>query len=157
SLYDADDRLVVFNRRYRDMHGAGSIDAVKHGTSFEAILHRAAQSGEILNSELSERLGWHRHPQGSHVQRRADVRWFQINERKTEDGGTVATYTDITDLKLAEQALQESEQRLRVIAAAAPMAVVIVTFDDGIIRYVNQRFCEMFGIDATSAPGLKAT
>jgi len=157
SLYDADDRLIVFNRRYRDMHGAGSIDAVKHGISFEAILRRAAQCGEILNSDLADRLGWHRNPEGSHVQRRADGRWFQINERKTEDGGTVATYTDITDLKLAEQALQESEQRLRVIAEAAPVAVVIVTFDDGIIRYVNQRFCEMFGIDATSALGLKAT
>src|SRR5215467_1096201 len=157
SLYDADDRLIVFNRRYRDMHGAGSIDAVKHGISFEAILRRAAQCGEILNSDLADRLGWHRNPEGSHVQRRADGRWFQINERKTEDGSTVATYTDITDLKLAEQALQESEQRLRVIAEAAPIAVVIVTFDDGIIRYVNQRFCEMFGIDATSALGLKAT
>jgi len=156
SLYDADDRLVVFNRRYRDMHGAGSVDIVKHGTSFEAILRRAAENSEILNSELAERLAWHRHPQGSHVQRRAG-RWFQINERKTEDGGTVATYTDITELKLAEQALQESEQRLRVIAEAAPIAVVIVTFDDGIIRYVNQRFCEMFGIYATSALGLKAT
>jgi PAS domain S-box-containing protein len=157
SLYDAGDRLVVFNRRYRDMHGAGSIDVVKHGTSFEAILHRAAESGEILDSDVAERLAWHRNPEGSHVQRRADGRWFQINERKTEDGGTVATYTDITDLKLAEQAVQESEQRLRVIAEAAPMAVVIVTFDDGIIRYVNQRFCEMFGIYATSALGLNAT
>jgi PAS domain S-box-containing protein len=163
SLYDADDRLVAFNRRYRDMHGAGSIDVVKHGTSFEAILQSAAENGEILNADghvevgVAERLVRHRNPEGSHVQRRANGRWFQINERKTEDGGTVATYTDISDLKLAEQALQESEQRLRVIAEAAPMAVVIVTFDDGIIRYVNQRFCEMFGIDATSALGLRAT
>src|SRR5512138_3019868 len=30
-LYDADDRLVIYNRRYRDMHGTASIDAVNQG------------------------------------------------------------------------------------------------------------------------------
>src|SRR6516165_12603533 len=163
SLYDADDKLVIHNQRYLDMHGAASIDVVKQGVSFETILRNAVAGGEIRDAEgradawVTERLARHRDPKGTHVQRRADGRWIQINERKTDDGGTVATYTDITDVKLAEQAIQESEQRLRVIAEAAPMAVVIVTFDDGIIRYVNQRFCEMFGIDATSALGLKAT
>jgi hypothetical protein len=36
------------------------------------------------------------------------------------------------------------------------MAVLIVTFDDGIVRYSNQRFCEMFGFDASYAQGLGA-
>ena len=40
-----------------------------------------------------------------------DGRWIQVNERKTDDGGTVATYTDITDVKQAEQAIQESVLR----------------------------------------------
>ena len=132
------------------MHGTGSIDVVNQGVSFETILRNAATSGEIRDAEghveawVAERLARHRDPKGTHVQRRSDGRWIQINERKTDDGGTVATYTDITDVKQAEQAIQESEQRLRVIAEAAPMAVLIVTFDDGIIRYANQRFSEMF-------------
>src|SRR5262249_3742314 len=37
-----------------------------------------------------------------HIQRRSDGRWVQINEKKTEDGGTVAVYTNITELKRAE-------------------------------------------------------
>lgn len=162
SLYDADDRLVIYNRRYRDMHGAGSIDIVKQGVSFETILRNSVASGEIRDAEgqveawVAARLARHRAPKGTHVQRRSDGRWLQINEHKTDDGGTVAIYTDITDMKQAEQAIQESEQRLRVIAEAAPMAVVIVTFDDGIIRYANQRFSEMFEVDASSALGLRA-
>ncbi|WOH51939.1 PAS-domain containing protein [Bradyrhizobium sp. sBnM-33] len=162
SLYDADDKLVIYNRRYRDMHGSGSIDVVKQGASFEAILRNAATSGEIRDAEghveawVAERLARHRDPKGTHVQRRSDGRWIQINERKTDDGGTVATYTDITDVKQAEQAIQESEQRLRVIAEAAPMAVAIVTFDDGIIQYANQRFSEMFDVEGSSALGLQA-
>jgi PAS domain S-box-containing protein len=162
SLYDADDKLVIYNRRYRDMHGAGSIDVVNQGASFETILRNAATSGEIHDAEgdveawVAGRLAQHRDPKGTNVQRRSDGRWIQINERKTDDGGTVATYTDITDLKQAEQAIQESEQRLRVIAEAAPMAVAIVTFDDGIIRYANQRFSEMFELVGSSALGLQA-
>lgn len=162
SLYDADDKLVIYNRRYRDMHGTASIDAVNQGVSFETILRNAVASGEIRDAEgdvetwVAERLTRHHDPKGTHVQRRSDGRWIQINERKTYDGGTVATYADITDLKQAEQAIQESEQRLRVIAEAAPMAVLIVTFDDGIIRYANQRFSEMFGIEASSALGRQA-
>src|SRR6202166_1124568 len=162
SLYDADDKLVIYNRRYRDMHGTSSIYVVNQGASFEAILRNAAASGEIREAEghveawVVERLARHRDPKGTHVQRRSDGRWIQINESKTDDGGTVATYTDITDMKQAEQAIQESEQRLRVIAEAAPMAVLIVTFDDGIIRYANQRFSEMFEVEGSSALGLQA-
>lgn len=163
SLYDADDKLVIYNRRYRDMHGTGSIDVVKQGVSFETILRNATASGEIRDAEghveewVAERLARHRDPKGPHVQHRSDGRWIQINERKTDDGGTVATYTDITDMKQAEQSIQESEQRLRVIAEAAPMAVLIVTFDDGIIRYANQRFSEMFEIEGSLALGLRAS
>jgi PAS domain S-box-containing protein len=162
SLYDADDRLVIYNRRYLGMHGARSIDAVKQGVSFETILRNAVAKGEVRDAEgrgeawIAERLARHRNPKGTHLQRRSDGRWIQINERKTDDGGTVATYTDITDVKQAEQAIQESEQRLRVIAEAAPMAVVIVTFDDGIVRYANQRFSEMFKLEASSVLGLQA-
>ena len=162
SLYDADDKLVIYNRRYRDMHGTGSIDVVNQGVSFETILRNAVASGEIRDAEghveawVAKRLARHRDPKGTHVQRRSDGRWLQINEHRTDDGGTVAIYTDITDMKQAEQAIQESEQRLRVIAEAAPMAVVIVTFDDGIIRYANQRFSEMFEVEGSSALGLRA-
>src|SRR3984893_15726213 len=162
SLYGADDKLVIYNRRYRDMHGTGSIDVVNQGVSFETILRNAAASGEIREAEghveawVAERLARHRNPKGTHVQRRSDGRWIQIDERKTDDGGTVATYTDITDMKQAQQVIQESEQRLRVIAETAPMAVLIVTFDDGIIRYANQRFSEMFEVEGSSALGLQA-
>jgi PAS domain S-box-containing protein len=162
SLYDADDKLVIYNRRYRDMHGIGSIDIVKQGVSFETIIRHAAASGEISDAEgrveawVAERLARHRDPKGPHVQRRSDGRWIRINERRTDEGGRVATYTDISDMKQAEQAIQESEQRLRVIAEAAPMAVVIVTVDDGIIRYANQRFSEMFEVEGSSVLGLPA-
>jgi len=97
SLYDADDKLAIYNRRYREMHGTGSVDFVNQGVSFETILRNAVASGEIrdavghVEAWVAERLARHRDPKGTHVQRRSDGRWIQINERKTDDGGTVAT------------------------------------------------------------------
>ena len=78
------------------------------GTSYEAIIRSAAQRGTIeeargrVDEWVAERLARHRNPGGPHIQRRSDGRWVQVNERKTEDGGTVAVYTNITDLKRAE-------------------------------------------------------
>ena len=42
----------------------------------------------------------------------ADGRWLQINERNTEDGGSVSVGTDITQLKRHQDRLRESERRL---------------------------------------------
>ncbi|CAN0486673.1 unnamed protein product, partial [Discosporangium mesarthrocarpum] len=61
---------------------------------------------------LSERLQNHRKRLNTDMQRRADDRWILINERKTEDGSTVAVYSDITQIKQQEQAISEQSQAL---------------------------------------------
>src|SRR5262249_5028151 len=45
---------------------------------------------------------------GPHLQQRGDGTWIRINERQTEDGGTVAVYTDITELKQREEELEQA-------------------------------------------------
>ena len=41
----------------------------------------------------------------THVQHRSDGRWIQVNERRTANGGVVAIYADITELKQHEAEL----------------------------------------------------
>ena len=158
SLYDREDKLVISNRRYLEMLHGDNADLVPPGTSFETIIRSAAARGAIREAEgrleawIADRLAQHRDPAGTHLQHRADGRWIQINERKTEDGGTVATYTDITELKEAEETVRESERRLRLIVEAAPVALLIVTLGDGIVRHVNTPFCQLFGLDFAGDP-----
>ncbi len=45
SLYDADDRLVLCNSRYRDLLYPGIADVVIPGTPFETVIHKAAERG----------------------------------------------------------------------------------------------------------------
>jgi adenylate cyclase len=111
ALYDADDRLVLCNSRYRDLLYPGIADAMKPGTPFETIIRRAAERGLIegatgrVEEWVAERLATHRNPSGVQVQHRSHDRWIQISERRTTDGGAVAVYSDITELKQQQQDL----------------------------------------------------
>ena len=117
SLYDQDDRLIVCNNTYRDIMHPGMDHILQPGMSFESIIRGAIDIGLISEAEgrveewVAERLERHRNPGIPHVQRRAGDIWIQISERKTESGGIVAVYSDISNIKRAEEALRESEER----------------------------------------------
>src|SRR5262249_37557045 len=117
SLYDAEDRLVICNSNYARIMYPGIEDAVMPGAPFEAVIRRAAERGLISDAEgrieewVDERLARHRGPGEPHLHRRGD-RWVLINERKTEDGSTVAVYADITELKQRENQLAQLSNQL---------------------------------------------
>ncbi len=50
SLYDAEDKLIVCNSRYRELF-ASHADVMVPGTSFEAILRTATERGLIKDAE----------------------------------------------------------------------------------------------------------
>jgi sigma-B regulation protein RsbU (phosphoserine phosphatase) len=117
ALFDADDRLVICNRKYRE--GVSHPDApVQLNDSFESIIRSIALRGDIpaaigdIDSWVNMRLAMHRNPHGPYLQYRSTGEWMQINESRTRDGGIVAIATDITALKNAEQAAEDAKARL---------------------------------------------
>jgi serine phosphatase RsbU (regulator of sigma subunit) len=52
---------------------------------------------------LGQRLAQHRNPTEPLLQSRADGTWLQISERHIASGGTVAVYSDLTEIKESEQ------------------------------------------------------
>ena len=128
SLYDPDDRLLICNTTYRDIMYPGIAPVLVPGTPFESIIRQAADAGLVEDAAgrreawVAERLRRHRNPSGPHPQRRAGGRWIQITERKTDDGGTVAIYTDITELRNAKDAAEAANTELRVAKDAAEAA-----------------------------------
>ena len=124
SLYDADDKLVICNSRYHEQLYPGMSGDVKPGTSFETVIRAAVERGlidevndfESVDAWIETRLKRHRNPSGSFVQRRGRRKWFQISERRTEDGGYVAVYTDITEIKDREEELAEKSKALEQLS-----------------------------------------
>jgi adenylate cyclase len=105
ALYDADDRLILCNSRYEELLYPGTDVPMTPGTSFETVIRRAAELGLIQEAKgrvdtwVAERLARHKIPITSEIQHRDGDRWIQVSERRIAGGGTVAIYTDITEIK----------------------------------------------------------
>jgi adenylate cyclase len=117
SLYDAEDRLVICNTAYGDLLYPG-LGTPTRGTPYEALIRNAVTLGLVEDAKgrveewITERLTKHRQPGQPHVQRRSDGRWIHINERKTTEGGVVAVYTNITEIKRAEEDIRLAKANL---------------------------------------------
>src|SRR6516162_1571429 len=127
SLYDADDKLIVCNSRYRELF-ASHADVMQPGTSFETIVRTAVDRGLIEDADgrsdawLRRRIERHRASGETHVQQRSDGRWIRVSERRTANGGVVATYADITELKQHEAELADLVEKLQIARDAADKA-----------------------------------
>jgi len=77
-----------------------------------------------------------------------EVRWQRWSDRAIfDENGSLTEYQsvgrDVTEQKLAEEALRESETSLTSIFRAAPVGIGLVS--DRVLRRVNDRICEMTG------------
>ena len=90
-------------------------------------------------------MAQHRNPSGPLLRQRSSGRWFQINERKTECGGTVAVYADITEQKRIEEALRASEERFGSVVNHSPTKIHIKDLE-GHYLLVNKEAEELFGV-----------
>lgn len=114
-LYDADDRLVIWNDKWRDLH-VDIDDLIAVGISFEELVK--AKVGRNLLPEvnadkeraIADRIAAHRNPGEPFLRQTNDGRWYVIREVRTEDGGVFALNIDITDLKNAERAAQDARR-----------------------------------------------
>jgi two-component system cell cycle sensor histidine kinase PleC len=107
-LWDADNRLVLCNAKYQQLHQLPA-ELAQGGASHDEIMMSSAQPS--IDREPMRSL---RGTDGSssYEARLSDGRWLQINGRRTKDGGSVSVGTDITKLKQQEERLTQSEHQL---------------------------------------------
>ena len=150
ALYDADDRLVIFNSEFERLH-SGIRDLMKPGLHFEDLLRASIRRGLLVDAVDNEeeyfrdRMAQHRNPTGPIVRELSDGTWYIISESRTPDGGIAVTETDITELKDAEAALRESEALTQRILEASPVGVLIAT-REGKRLFANERALEIQGV-----------
>jgi signal transduction histidine kinase/DNA-binding response OmpR family regulator len=150
AFFDAEDRLELCNTRYKELLYSGTQITIEAGITFEAIIRRAVarglirEAGDDLEGYVQKRLARHRDPGPPTLMQRADGRWILIAERRVSGGGTVAVYSDLTELKGVEEALREKTEFLalnQVITAAANEAVSV----EGAMQIALDQVCAQTG------------
>jgi PAS domain S-box-containing protein len=116
SVVDAEMRIVAWNRRYLELVGFPE-GMVYVGRPVADLIRYNAELGELgpgdPEAHVEKRLAHMRAGTAYNFQRtRRSGRVYSIHGQPMSGGGYVATYTDITEYKLAEQALLEAKQGL---------------------------------------------
>lgn len=123
ALYDADDRLVIANERFREIN-ADVIDCTRPGVPFEDLVRASVAKGLYPEAEgreeawVASRMALHRKAGGGAFElARQGGLWLMMTERRLNDGGTAVMGVDITERRQAEEAVRASETRHREFAA----------------------------------------
>ena len=159
ALYDADDRLILYNRKYVDYSPLVS-DIIAPGVPKEEILRNSVARGALVlngmdpEDYIAWRLHRHRNPAEPLEVQLADGRWLLITEKRTQDGGVVGTRSDITEMKQREMEMLRISQQLHAKnlqfdTALSNMVQGLCMFDKvQRLIVVNRRYLEIYGFAA---------
>ena len=159
ALYDADDRLILYNRKYVDYSPLVS-DIIVPGVPKEEILRNSVARGALVlngmdpEDYIAWRLHRHRNPAEPLEVQLADGRWLLITEKRTQDGGVVGTRSDITEMKQREMEMLRISQQLHAKnlqfdTALSNMVQGLCMFDKiQRLIVVNRRYLEIYGFAA---------
>lgn len=139
-LLDADGRIILKNSTFSSFwQGIGISTDV--GVNLNDLKDRAKNLGIIR----------HVHPGDAYninpVYKLSDGRWFQLNERRTMEGGWVMLYSDITALKNAEnvryeQGMAKKSRMLQSVVDNISQGVVLISRQQQIELW-NNRFAQI--------------
>ncbi|MGB9031186.1 MAG: PAS domain S-box protein [Acidobacteriaceae bacterium] len=138
------------NRAYKEFFATTS-EQVRSG-GWQALVH--ADDQPVYVAAFEQAVRDHLPFNGEARVRRADGEWRLLGSRaqpRLSPGGEflghVGLSADITDRRRAELALEESEERFRIMADSSPIGIW-VTDAQGANRFVNRTYLEFCGVTA---------
>lgn len=149
-LFDADDRVILFNKGFID-EGTRKAIGDPTGCRFEEIV-RAFVDHDMPDAKdpafdreawIAQRMERHRNPPSEPIEVKwGGDRWMRISERRTADGGYVGTWTDVTEIK-------RLGQRLRDAIDALSDGFALFDADDRLVicntGFITESMREVFG------------
>ncbi|MBT3373841.1 MAG: PAS domain S-box protein [Rhodospirillaceae bacterium] len=85
--------------------------------------------------------------------RQAVTQWELLRDEDGRGRELAGSLQDVTERRVAEQALRDSEKRFRAIAENTPMALLIARQSDGVILFANNRVEAILGMPAGQLVG----
>ena len=157
ALWDADDRLVAFNLKYREFFFGDLPLEPRLGDRFPDLARafaKAATEAGVSNVDahgLRERIRLHRRADGV-VEQQVAGRIIHTTESRTADGGTLSVHLDITQLKRVEEEKRSSENQYQALVEHMQDGLFMIR--DGRFALVNEAFARMIGYTADELIGV---
>jgi PAS domain S-box-containing protein len=113
-LFDADDRMMMCNDRYRQLY-AEVEDKFEPGMTFDELAQAYANTMSFVTAEakrtwIEKRIERYRNPSLAFDQKLRNGTWVRIIDQKLPDGGTVGLRVDITESKHIEEELENAQR-----------------------------------------------
>ena len=148
---DSQQRITLFNRGAEEMFGYSAAEAL--GQPLAMLLPSAMSASHhdivaalLREGNVSRRMGERRPVRG---RRRTGEEFEAIISISTIrfESGVIATaiIRDVSELRIAEEALRSSEARYRTLVDASPAAIFTVSLD-GRVLDANPAFARMYGL-----------
>jgi signal transduction histidine kinase len=115
-MFDADQKLIVVNARYLELYNF-SPEVVKPGISLREIMEYSISIGNYTTDDAARALAERpsqaqKRERNVLLQRLRDGRTIAVMHSPLPDGGSVATYEDITAQEQTERTLRQYARRL---------------------------------------------
>jgi PAS domain S-box-containing protein len=145
-----DGMLLRVNKRFGAILGYAPHELLKISWAQlvypEDLPGALADSQRLLNGEVPDYSMERRY-----IRKDGSIAWLNVTVSLVRDRSGAPSYllaaaNDVTDRKLAEGRLRESEERFRAMADGLPL-IVWLHGPDGEQRFVNKTFCEFFGVE----------
>ena len=137
ALFDANERLVLANTRFKEFHGGG--DLIRPGSALDEVLRADTARGPL---SIEQRLAHCRSPGAPFELILTDGRIILVSDRRTSQGGYVSVGTDISDKKVAEKLLED-----RLAAIEASLDGIAILDGQGRYTYLNRNHAALHGYD----------
>ena len=149
-ILDAEDRIVFFSARHRELQPPALQAALSIGITFEDFIRDGLRHGPVYHPEMGldyaeRRLASRGTSLTEREHKHADGRWVRVREGRMPDGGRVVLTVDITARKEAEVALRQSEARYRAVVEGQTEFILRLR-PDGVLTFVNDAYCRYRGL-----------
>lgn len=148
AIFDADDRLVVFNDAYRGILGPAAKLCVP-GVKYEELLRANATFGRFRDDDaerfIAERMAIHRSGAGQYERRLSDGHWLLVREQRLPDGALAIVATDITEVKRRQAELATKTTQLQATLENMGEGICVYDADMRLIAW-NDRMAELLDL-----------